>query len=61
MIRELRRRHRLVVTLLAVVTPAIFLAAITGRTAMPAPGLPPGFLPERPRDWSESAPSGLSQ
>lgn len=40
MIRELRGRHRLMITLLAVVTPVLFVAALAGRTPMPTGGLP---------------------
>jgi hypothetical protein len=40
MIRRLRTRHRLVVTLLAVVLPLLFLLALAARRAGDAPPLP---------------------
>jgi hypothetical protein len=48
MIRSLRRRHRLLITLLAVVVPAVFVLALAARPTMPRVAELPGAVPPFP-------------
>jgi hypothetical protein len=60
MIRPLRQRHLVMMTLLAILVPLVLVAALTARSAVPLAEAIPGSLvsvpPERSDGWYELAP-----